>query len=274
MARRQILVALGLPAVLAVAIGLAAGIWETPSHLYGEGGPLASAHVVLPTVLVAGLVDGINPCAFTVLLLFVAAMVSMYGSAGNANNAVLRGKLALHGGVFIFAIFAIYLALGVGLLHTSAILSQNHVGARLGALASVALGLWMVKDALVPGWGPPLRAPASIGRLVSDWGRRATFPLMTGLGILVGLCTVPCSGAVYVAVISMLALQQNFARAYTYLVVYNIMFILPLLLLLGAASARPTLNRLARWNLHHKERVRLGLGGAVLVLGMAILATV
>jgi len=52
------------------------------------------------------------------------------------------------------------------------------------------------------------------------------------------------------------------------------MFIVPLVALLIAASARPALNKLAHWNLHHKEWVRLGLGASVVVMGILILATV
>ena len=42
----------------------------------------------------------------------------------------------------------------------------------------------------------------------------------------------------------------------------------------GLAAARPTLNRLAHWNLHHKEWVRLALGSGVVAMGLVILATV
>ncbi len=274
---RRAIVAISLPVVLVLAIGLAAGIWETPSHLYaGTSGPLSSSSVALPTVLIAGLADGINPCAFTVLLLFVAAITSKYRDVGGTSSSSqgARAKLLLFGGAFIIAIFVIYLSLGVGLFRASTALTQNHLGARLGALAAVFLGLWMLKDYFAPGWGPRLRAPEVIGNLVRTRGQRATLVSMFGLGILVGLCTVPCSGAVYLAVLSMLALQQSFVQSYLYLVLYNVMFIVPLVAILAAASARPTMNRIAHWNLHHRERVRLVLGGGVVALGLAILATV
>src|SRR5574340_969505 len=74
------------------------------------------------------------------------------------------------------------------------------------------------------------------------------------------LCTVPCSGAVYLGVLSLLALQPSALVGYSYLVLYNLIFVLPLVVILIAASARPTLNRLVHWNLHHKEWVRLALG--------------
>ena len=48
--------------------------------------------------------------------------------------------------------------------------------------------------------------------------------------------------------------------------------------LLGAgslvATARPALRQLAHWNLHHREWVRLAMGGGVVVMGLLILATV
>lgn len=271
----RVILIVSFPIILALAIGLAAGIWEAPARLYsGPASPLSSPSVALPAVIAAGLVDGINPCAFTVLLLFVAAVTSLYRDVGNTSILAARAKLLAYGGVFILAIFVTYLTLGVGLLRASTTLTENHLGSRLGALAAVFLGLWMIKDYFMPSWGPRLTAPAMVGNLVREWSQRATFTAMFGLGILVGLCTVPCSGAVYVAVLSMLALQQNFVQSYLYLVLYNIMFVVPLVAILAGASARPTMNRLAHWNLHHKEWVRLGLGSAVVVSGLAILATV
>lgn len=61
---------------------------------------------------------------------------------------------------------------------------------------------------------------------------------------------------------------------YSYLVLYNLIFAPPLVVILVAASTRPTLNRLAHWNLYHKEWVRLALGGGVVIMGILILATV
>jgi cytochrome c-type biogenesis protein len=275
MVDRRTLVALSLFLVLLLAVGLTAGLWNTPARLFsGLSIPLTATPVTLATVVIAGLVDGINPCAFTLLLLFAAAIASMWKDAGESGRRALRTRIFLYGGAFIFAIFLTYLVLGTGLLRASTALSSDHIGPRIGALVSVFLGLWMIKDYLVPEWGPHLSAPAMIGKLVRSWGRQATAAAMFGLGILVGLCTVPCSGAIYLAVVSMLALQESFFKAYLYLLLYNVMFVVPLIGLLVAASARPTLNRLGRWNLHHRGHVRLGLGGGVVALGLVILATV
>jgi cytochrome c biogenesis protein CcdA len=104
--------------------------------------------------------------------------------------------------------------------------------------------------------------------------KKATLPALVTGGFLIGLCTVPCSGAVYLAVLSLLAMQPTALLGYGYLLLYNLIFILPLILVLIAASSRPTLNRIAHWNLHHKAWVRLALGSGVVIMGLLILATV
>jgi cytochrome c biogenesis protein CcdA len=131
----------------------------------------------------------------------------------------------------------------------------------------------MVKDFFLPDWGPRLQAPSHVGTIARRAARSATVPALITSGFLVGLCTVPCSGAVYLGVLSLLALQPTALLGYSYLVLYNLIFVLPLVVILVAASARPTLNRLARWNLHHREWVRLALGSGVVVMGLLILAT-
>ena len=229
--------------------------------------------ITLPTVLVAGVIDGINPCAFTVLLLFVTALTSTL-QTGEANVKAMRARLLGMGGIYIAAVFLTYLALGVGLLKSLDFFTRQHVPARFGALFAILFGLWMLKDYFLPDLGWRLQAPARIGMVARQMGKKATLPALIVGGFLIGLCTVPCSGAVYLGVLSLLALQPTALLGYAYLVLYNVVFILPLIVILIAASARPTLNRVAHWNLHHKEAVRLVLGGGVITMGLLILVTV
>jgi len=229
--------------------------------------------ITLPTVIVAAAVDGINPCAFTVLLLFITAMLATI-QAGTQSIAGIRARLLSQGGIYIAAVFLTYLALGVGLLKTLDFFTRQHLPARFGALAAILFGLWMLKDYFLPDLGWKLQAPPQVGTMAREMAKKATVPALIVGGFLIGLCTVPCSGAVYLGVLSLLALQPSALLGYGYLVLYNLIFILPLVVILVAASARPTLNRLAHWNLHHKEWVRLALGGGVVVMGLLILATV
>jgi len=230
--------------------------------------------VTLGTVIVGGLIDGINPCAFTVLILFVTAMLTTLQASTASDISAARARIVGMGSIYIAAVFLTYLGLGVGLLATSALFSRFHAPARVGALLAIGMGLWMLKDFFLPDVGPRLSAPKIVAQWTVEAGRKATIPALIVGGFLIGLCTVPCSGAVYLAVLSLLSMQSSALVGFAYLVLYNLMFILPLVALLIAASARPTLNKLAHWNLHHKEWVRLALGAGVTVMGILILATV
>lgn len=261
-------------AVLALGAIALTGWWHPNAP--AEAMQVYLPQITLPAVIVAGLVDGINPCAFTVLLLFITALLATVqaGPAASTSMNAIRLRILGMGSIYITAIFLTYLALGVGLLTSIDFFTRQHLPARFGALLAILFGLWMLKDFFLPDWGWRLQAPAKVAVLARQSARKATLPALIVGGFLIGLCTVPCSGAVYLAVLSLLALQPTALLGYSYLVLYNVVFILPLVVILFAASTRPTLNRLAHWNLHHKEWVRLVLGGGVVVMGLLILATV
>jgi cytochrome c biogenesis protein CcdA len=229
--------------------------------------------ITLPAVILAAAVDGINPCAFTVLLLFITAMLATL-QAGQQNTRAVRTRLVGMGSIYIAAIFLTYLGLGVGVLKSLSFFTQAHAPARIGALIAILFGLWMLKDYFLPESGWRLQAPSKVGLIARQAAKKATIPALITGGFLIGLCTVPCSGAVYLAILSLLALQASALTGFGYLLLYNLIFVLPLVIILILASARPTLNKLAHWNLHHKEWVRLALGGGVVVMGLFILATV
>lgn len=259
--------------IIALGAALLAGFWHPNPAMSGEAVQQYLPQITLPTVIVAGVVDGINPCAFTVLLLFVTALVASL-QVGEQRVSSLRARLLGMGSIYIAAIFLTYLTLGVGLLTSVEFFTQQHAPARIAALIAILLGLWMLKDYFLPEAGWRLQAPGRLGGLAHQMGKKATIPALVTGGFLIGLCTVPCSGAVYLAVLSLLAAQPTMLLGYGYLLLYNVVFILPLMAVLIAAASRPTLNRIAHWNLHHKEWVRLALGGGVVVMGLLILATV
>ena len=85
------------------------------------------------------------------------------------------------------------------------------------------------------------------------------------VSFLIRLCTIPCSGAVYLGVLSMLVPQPTRLMGYSclsgilwvYSVIMEIMFVL--------AATYSTLNRLVRWILHYKEWNRLMFGAVIVV---------
>lgn len=268
---RKTLILVSLAVVAMAAVGLA-GFWHPMAPSLAMTSLLPK--ITLFSVIAGGAVDGINPCAFTVLLLFITALLTTLKGGKDTNTGSIRARMIGMGSIYIGAVFLTYLAIGVGLLKAASIFTRAHLPARIGAVVAILIGLWMIKDFFLPDWGWKLQAPGKISEFAHNAARKATLPALVVGGFLIGLCTVPCSGAVYLGVLSLLAAQSTELLGYGYLLLYNIVFILPLVVILLLAAARPTLNQLAHWNLHHKEWVRLALGGGVVAMGLLILITV
>lgn len=235
------------------------------------------ADITLPAVIGAALVDSLNPCAFALLLVFVATMFAMVQrQAGDRAFEVARRWLFLRGGVYVLGIFLTYLALGFGLMGALTLareVSGTHWVSRVAALAAIGLGLMALQEALVPELGSRLGAHVSMPRL-RGLVSRLDVPGLFGAGVLVGLCTVPCSGAVYLAVLALLASQVTVAEGAAYLVLYNLVFVSPLVAILALASSRPTHRQLARWQLHYRAYLKFGTSVAAIGVGLLTLLVV
>lgn len=245
----------------------------------------AVADLSVPAIMAAGFLDGFNPCAFGVLILFatfalgLAAQQSLAAAAttgGPDAGAASRTVLGL-GSFFVVGVLLTYFVLGLGLMTAVASLTNfggNHLPSRIAALVAIGLGLWMVRDVLLPDASLKLEAPHALHGRMRDWARTSSPIALFGGGILIGLCTVPCSGAVYLGVVALLGASGTVGAGLGGLVLYNLAYITPLVVLLILAS-RPGLIRVVnRWHLRHAGGTKVVLAIVVLALGFAILLTV
>ena len=243
----------------------------------------ALADLSVPAIVGAGVLDGFNPCAFGVLILFATFALGLAARQSLATDGAapdVRGTsrtvLGL-GAFFVLGVLVTYFLLGLGLLTVLASLTDfggNHLPSRIAALAAIGLGLWMVRDVLLPDASWKLEAPHALHGRMRDWAR-VTSPLaLFGGGVLIGLCTVPCSGAVYLGVVALLGASGTVTAGLGGLALYNLAYITPLVILLVLASRPGLIRVINRWHLRHAGGTKLVLALVVLALGFAILLTV
>src|SRR3972149_6693187 len=96
---------------------------------------------LLPLVVVAALIDSINPCAFSILILTIAFLFS----TGKLRSSVLEIVSS-----YILGIFLVYMLIGLGILQTLHIFDTPHFMAKVGATLLVALGLINLTNEFVP----------------------------------------------------------------------------------------------------------------------------
>jgi cytochrome c-type biogenesis protein len=245
-----------------------APIGEYLGYLNEHGTHLAPAGVVtrdrslLPLVLTTGLVDGLNPCAFAVLLFFIAFLFTIRRTA--------RAVWAM-GLVYIAAIYLAYFMIGLGLMQAVLFVNEHHLMAKIGSWLVIGLGVINLKDYFFPQLPIHLRIPTIAHGTIQDWLKRATFPAAAVGGFLVGLCTFPCSGGIYVAIVGLLATRATYMQGVGYLGIYNLAFVLPLFVILAGVGNRKVMHHIRLAEQSSRRWVRLATGLGMVVVGAVIL---
>jgi len=222
----------------------------------------------LPLLVGAAVVDSINPCAFGVLIFLLAYLTSTFKEPR---------RVLLHGFVYIIAVFVTYLAVGLVLLP---VLRQ------LGAISTVAyivigalvilFGLLELKDVFWYGRGPTLAIFPSAAKRIEIYVKHVSKKLVAafGLGVFVALVELPCTGAVYIAVLSLMSLAGVTLKYAWFLVLYNFLFVLPLFIILFLVAKGREAHRFEEWRQRHKRDMRLLTGLVLIGLGIWMISYV
>lgn len=217
---------------------------------------------LLPLVFVAALIDSINPCAFSILLLTIAFLFSI---------GKMRSKILGIGGVYILGLFTVYVLIGLGILRVLHIFDTPHFMARVGALLLIALGSINLIGEFLPRFPIKLKIPDAAHHQMAVLMEKGSMPTAFALGILVGLCEFPCTGGPYLMILGLLHDQATYFSGLGYLLLYNLIFIAPLVIILLIASDKNLLEKARLWQRQERKSMRLGGGIAMIILGIIIL---
>jgi cytochrome c-type biogenesis protein len=218
---------------------------------------------LLPLVAVAALIDSVNPCAFSILLLTVAFLLSI---------GKLRSNVLQIGSAYIAGLFMVYLLIGLGLLQTLHLFDTPHFMAKVGAGLLLLLGLVNIAGVFAPSFPIKLAIPHSAHQRMAALMQQASVPTAVGLGALVGICEFPCTGGPYLMVLGLLRDQTSYYTGVGYLLMYNVIFVSPLVLILLLASDHALLGKVQQWQQLRRGAMRLWGGAAMAALGAFILA--
>jgi len=231
--------------------------------------------LTVPIVIGSGLADGFNPCAFALLVLFATYTLTLVNAvtADGTPTQAARQSLLGAGSLYVGSVWITYLLIGLGLFSFLGWLGQDHLVARAASLLALVMALWMLKDVFLPGVGPSMIAPSATHGWMNRAMQRGGLGGMLLAGVLVGICTVPCSGAIYLEILAVLHASGGGPVGLALLALYNIAFIVPLVTLLLLVSDRRVLGALGRWNRQNGSAVKVVLAVAVVVMAFGLLLT-
>lgn len=216
--------------------------------------------LTIPALVGGAAIDSINPCAFAVLIFLVGYLL-----------AIGSPKLILKVGlVYIFTVFIVYFFAGLGLLRALTFFGVAGIIYKVAAAILIFVGLVNVKDFFWYGKGFTLAIPESKKPLIQKYVRKASIPAAIVLGFLVSAFELPCTGGVYIAILGLLANNQKI-QAIPYLLLYNLIFVLPLFIILGLVYFGISAKQMEEWRTKNRKWLRLVLGVGSLILGVLML---
>ncbi len=241
-----------------------------------------------PFVIIgAGLIDGINPCAFTVIVFFISFL---------ALQGYKKMELSVIGLTFIFSVFLTYLLLGLGVLSflyrlEGFWLVSKVINFSIG-IFSIILGILALYDFFKfkktkQTEGLLLQLPKSIKnqihRLIGlhyrntkskEEGakkRNISKLFLSALitGFLVSILEAVCTGQTYLPTITFVLKTSHLKlHAWSYLLLYNFMFIVPLLVIFFFALFGVTSEQFSNFLKRHLSAVKILM--SILFFGLGI----
>ena len=223
--------------------------------------PAPSGALTVPLIVGCALIDSINPCAFTVLIILLLSIITLQS----------RRQVLLVGTVYIAAVFLFYLLSGIGLFSFVHLSGISGLIAIIAAAVAILLGLINVIDVARKHEGFILAIPESKKPVIDRYIRTATLPAAFVLGVLVGIFELPCTGGIYLAILGLISNSLTLVQGLPYLLLYNFIFILPLIVILLIVVFGIPPERVNSWRLNNRRLLRLLVGIAMILVGLVIL---
>lgn len=230
-------------------------------------------------IALAGLADGINPCAFATILFFVSYL-TMLGRKGKTILAV--------GFAFAFSVFLTYFLVGLGFFNLVWQVAHFDIVAKIlfggTGILCIIFAFLSIGDYFKARSGRvsdmTLQLPAFLKRRIHATIREQarTDKIVIGAiiaGFMVSILEFACTGQVYLPTITLVVRQEGLTSiAVLYLLLYNLFFILPLLIVFGFVYFGMSSQGIARVMESNVGSIKLILALVFFVVGGLLIWTV
>ncbi|MDD1677566.1 MAG: hypothetical protein LUO93_00070 [Methanomicrobiales archaeon] len=236
------------------------------TYIKNEGGPHdispgEAIDLTMASVMVAAVVDSINPCAFAVLIFLLVYLTSLQ----------VRSRILTVGIAYIFTVFTVYLLSGLGLFALIQTTGITEIVFKIAAVVALVAGIVNLKDFFWYGKGISLSIPESRKESIRNFVMKASVPSAIVLGGLVSMFELPCTGGIYLAILGLLSSKMTLVQGMPYLLIYNAVFVLPLFVILFGIYFGVSPERMESWRGEEKKWMRLAMGIVMVALGVLML---
>lgn len=238
--------------------------------------PLATDRWTFPAVVLAGIVDGFNPCSFATMI----SLAGILAIGGRKRKARIIGGLS-----FCLGSFVTYMLMGLGLMQVLRALNGlrllHDIVIAILVLSLIILSFLSFRDALrfrkIPVFSVvTLKLPEGVRNLIrqiamSSWRGPAVALAGFGCAFLVTLLDALCTGQVYVPVLALISREPGAWSSFALLAIYNLAFISPLVAVFILASKTTDAFQMAKWSSRNVIPAKIALGSVFALLAVLLL---
>ena len=218
-------------------------------------------------VIGAAALDSINPCDFAVMLLLIGRLLVI----GRRKKVIWAG-LAWSAGVYLVYFlmgYVFYTLLGV------TVGTRSLRGPYILVVSSIAIlmGLWQMKDLLWYGKWFSIEVPESWKPVLTRVTNSVvSIPGVFIAGMLDALFLAPCTSGPYIAILSLLSTTTTRTQGVLMLLLYNLIFILPMIgIALTVHFGITTTARAERWRTAKMGKLHFVTGVVMVLLGVGMI---
>lgn len=208
--------------------------------------------------IASGLVAGIHPCTIGVLLFFIALLFTLRRS---------RMNVFWIGLFFIIGVFIAYFFIGLGILKAFVVVDA-HFAAKAAGVLVIILGVFN----LIKFFFPRVKGFSIMGSAkgrIAEYAKIASVPAALLVGIIVGICSFGCTAGIYFSIIGFASTMP--AIGISLLLLYNALFILPLILILIVSSNKKVVEKISSVEKKNINLISLIAGILMIITGIVLL---
>jgi cytochrome c biogenesis protein CcdA len=141
----------------------------------------------------------------------------------------------------------------------------------VGALV-IILGLIEIKDFFWYEKGISLSISPKYVEYIEKYSKKVTIPGAIILGVFVAAVELPCTGGPYLAITTWIAQSDVIPiNALIYLLIYNFIFVSPLLTILFLVYFGTKVTNIKKWKQKNRKWMRLSIGLILVALGILLI---
>ncbi len=229
-----------------------------------DDGTNAQGSFPLPLFITTGLISGINPCVFSVLI-FLMGTIALTGS---------RSRALAIGVTYIATVFVVFFLTALAVVQFVRIIGASNL-----ALTKTAIGIFLlvvgivsIKDFFWYNRWFSFKIPTFTKHSISTLGKTGSFIAIIGLGCIATIAALPCTigpftyfSTTYLT--SMPTMQNNL-----YTALFSFAFVLPMILVFIAIYAiKVSTDRAEEWRMKSARYMRLIAGLLMVSFGLLLI---